>query len=267
MVYRGISSAIALWAALLAGMPAFADATLVVQGSEGLKSLIQVRQGRGKLSAAGMSEYVIYDTGSRTITYVEPGRQRYTQVTEAELQSGMQTAANIRETVAPYLDDLLAGLTAEQRSMIERRMGAVPGAPAAGRAPAVNLKAIARGRHSIAGLHCRASRILKNGQPAAEVCMATAASGKLSRQDFSTLDAMVSFSRSMAPGARGMLGDLADPLQFLATDIDGVPVAVRDLEHGKRYQVTTVSNAALPDALFNSYRKFQQQDVAALLIR
>jgi hypothetical protein len=268
MVTRGIISTIAALAALLAGMPASADATLIVQGSDGMKSSIQVREGRGRISSPGIPGYLVFDAGSRSITYVEPDQRRYTQATAAELQSGIQAAENIRESVAPYMAGLLGGLSAEQRSMIEQRMGAIPGAPAAGHnAAAAGLKTIDRGTYTIAGLRCQASGILKSDRPAAEVCMATGPSGKLSGQDYATLAEMVAVSRSLAVGARGMLGDLADQLEFLALDIEGVPVAVRDLEHGKRYQVTTVSNAILSDALFNSYGQFQRQDMAGLFAR
>jgi hypothetical protein len=266
MVSRCIISGVASVAILLAAQPVGADATLLVQGSDGLKSTIQLRGGKGKMSAAGIDEYVVYDNGSGTITYVEPAQRQYTQVTEAELQSGLQTAASIKQSVAPYMADMLAGLPPAQRRMIEQRMGAFPGAPAAGRKPeADQIKTVARGSHIIAGLPCKASGIVKNGRPSAEVCMATAPGGKLSRQDFETLQAMVAFSRNMASSAGGMLGDQVKQLDFLVTDIDGVPVAVRDLESGKRYEVTAVSNAALADGIFNGYGEFQQKELPGLL--
>jgi hypothetical protein len=267
MVSKRIISGIATVVILLAAQSAGADATLIVQGSDGLKSMIQLRGGKGKMSAAGSDEYVVYDAGSRTITYVEPAKRQYTQVTEAELESGLKTAAGLRETVAPYMSDMLAGLPPEQRRMIEQRMGAFPGgAPAAGSTPqADQLKTVARGTHIIAGLQCKASGIVKNGKPAAEVCMATAPSGKLSKQDFETLQAMVTFSRGMAGSAGSMLGAQARQLDFLVTDIDGVPVAVRDLENGKRYEVTAVSDATLSDGLFNGYGGFQQRELPGLL--
>ena len=267
MAGRSLISAIASLATLLAVTQVCADATLVVQGSDGLESSIQVRNGRGRLGSPDIPGYLVFDTGTRSITYVEPDQRRYTQATAAELQSGMQTAASIRESVAPYMADLLAGLPAEQRRVIEQRMGAVLGAPAAGQQAAARIKTVARGMHVIAGLHCQASGILKNGRPAAEVCMATGPGGKLSGQDFSTLAEMVSVARSLAAGASGMFGAVADQLEFMAADIEGVPLAVRDLEHGKRYQVAAVSNAILPDALFNSYGTFQRQDIAGLLAR
>jgi len=266
MVSKCIIRGIAAVAILLAAQPAGADATLFVQGSDGLKSTIQLRGGKGKMSAAGLDEYVVYDAGSGTITYVEPAQRQYTQVTETELQSGLQTAANIKQTVAPYMADLLAGLPPAQRRMIEQRMGSFPGAPAAGGTPAApRVEAISRGSYIIAGLQCKASSIVKNGHRSAEVCMATSPGGKLSKQDFETLQAMVSLSRNVASSAGGMLGEQVKQLEFLATDIDGVPLAVRDLDSGRRYQVTAVSNAVLSDGLFNGYGGFKQRELPGLL--
>jgi len=259
---------VAAAATLLGAAQVFADATLLVQGADGLKSSIQVRNGMGRLNSSGMAGYLVFDTRSGSITYVEPDQQRYTQATAAELQASIQTAAGIRESVAPYMSDLLAGLPAEQRRMIEQRMGALPGAPAAGQKNGADrISTVPRGTHTIAGLRCEASGILKNGRPAAEVCMATGPGGKLSAADYATLARMVSVARELAAGAGSMLGDFADQLEFLATDIDGVPVAVRELEHGKRYQVSAVSNAVLSDALFNSYGHFRKQQLAGLLGR
>ena len=266
MLSRRIISSIATIAFLLAAQSAGADATLIVQGSDGLKSMIHLRGGKGKMSAAGMDEYVVYDAASRSITYVEPARRQYTRVSEAELQAGLKTAAGIRESVAPYMADMLAGLPPAQRRMIEQRMGAFPGAPAAGSKPQTDqVETVARGMHIIAGLQCRASGIVKNGRPAAEVCMATAPSGKLSKQDFETLHSMVSFSRSLAGTAGSMLGEQAKQFDFLVTDIDGVPVAVHDLVSGKRYEVTAVSDTVLSDGLFSGYGGFQQQEMPGLL--
>jgi hypothetical protein len=252
-------------AVLLVAMPLHADTTLKVQGSDGLKSTIQIRNGKGRMSSEGMGEYLLYDSGTGTITYVEPQQRQYTQLTAAELEAMVQTAAGIKQSVAPYMANILAGLPPEQRKMIERRMGGMPGAPAAGKpVKSDDIRTVDRGRHTFAGLRCQASGILKHGRPAVEVCMATAASGKLSSRDFATLEALVSLSRSMAGSASSLLGDFAEQVELLAVELDGVPVAVRDLENNKRYQVTAVSNAALSDALFNGYGRFQKQAMPSL---
>jgi hypothetical protein len=250
---------------MLAAMPTHADITLKVQGSDGLNSTIQVRNGKGRMSSDNRGEYLLYDSGTGVITYVEPQQRQYTQLTVAELEATVQTAANIKQSMAPYMADILAGLPAEQRKMIEQRMGAIPGAPAAGKpVKPADIRTVDRGSHTIAGLRCQASGIMKNGRLAADVCMATAASGRLSPRDFATLEAMVRLSRSMAGTASGLLGGMAEQFELLAADLEGVPVAVRDIEHGTRYQVTAVSNAMLSDARFNAYGKFQKQGMSGL---
>jgi len=265
MVSRCITGGLLALSIMLAAVPVHADTTLKVQGSDGLKSTIQIRNGKGRIGSEGMGEYLLYDSGTGTITYVEPLAQQYTQLTAAELEAMVQTAAGIKQSVAPYMANLLAGLPAEQRRMIEQRMGVIPGAPAAGKpVKSAAIRTVDRGRHTIAGLRCQASGILKHGRPTAEVCMATAASGQLSSRDFATLEALVKLSRSMAGSASGLLGGMAAQVELLAIDLDGVPVAVRDLENGNRYQVTAVSNAALSDALFNGYGGFQKQAMPSL---
>ena len=265
MVSRCIAAVMTAASIMLAALSVQADTTLKVQGSDGLKSIIQVRNGKGRMSSEGMREYLLYDSGTGTITYVEPQQRQYTQLTAAELEAMVQTAADIKQSVAPYMTNILAGLPAEQRRMIEQRLGGMPRAPAAGKpARSADIRTVDRGRHVIAGLRCQASGILKQGRPAAEVCMATAASGRLSGSDFATLEALVSLSRSMAGSASGLLGTLAAQVELMAIELEGVPVAVRDLESGRHYQVTAVSNAVLSDALFNDYGSFQKQAMPGL---
>ena len=124
MIPRCITGFITTAAIILSPLPVHADATLVVQGSDGLQSTIQLRNGKGKMSASGMDEYVIYDAGAGTVTYVEPQERRYTQISEAVLAASVQAAANLQQAAEPYLARMLAGMTQEQRRMIKQRMGA-----------------------------------------------------------------------------------------------------------------------------------------------
>jgi hypothetical protein len=266
MASKGFICGIAVALAAFAVMPAHADATLEIQGSDGLNTSIQIRNGKGRISSNGRGDYLLYDSGTKIITYVEPGYQQYTQMTVADIESAVQAATSIKETVAPYMNDILAGLPAEQRNMVEQRMGSILGAPAAGKpVKPVDISIVDQGKQTVAGLQCQASSLVKNGKTVAEICMATAASGKLSSQDFSTLKTLVTLSRSMAGHANSMLGGMGEQAELLAVELDGIPVNVKDLEHGKFYHVTTVSDAALSDALFNGYGKFKKQGMQHLL--
>jgi hypothetical protein len=93
----------------------------------------------------------------------------------------------------------------------------------------------------------------------------TSANGKFSNRDYATLEALVKLSRNVIGPARSLLGDMAASLELFASGLDGVPVAIRDIENGKQYQVTAVSVASLPDAYFNGYGRFQKQAISGLL--
>ena len=247
---------------MLAVMPIQADTTLKIQGSDGLNTSIQIRNGKGRIGGDGRGDYLLYDSATKIITYVEPEAQQYTQLTTAELDAMALAAANVKEAVTPYMAGMLAGLPQEQRKEIEQRMGAMLAAPAASKP--VDIRIVREGEQSIAGLQCQASSLLKNGVAVAKVCMATAASGKLSAQDFVTLETLVTLSRSMADSASGLMGGAGSQVELLTVELEGVPIFAQDLANGTKYQVTSVSNDALPEVLFNDYGNFQKQGVQNL---
>ena len=257
----GVAAALSM----LAVMPVQADTTLKIQGSDGLNTSIQIRNGKGRIGGDGRGDYLLYDSSTKTITYVEPEAQQYTQLTTAELQAIAQAAANVKETVAPYMAGMLAGLPEEQRNEIEQRLGSVLATPAPAAGKPADIKIVREGVQTIAGLQCQASSLLKNGAAVAKVCMATAGSGKLSARDFVTLETLVTLSRSMADSASGLMGGTGSQVELLTVELEGVPIAAQDLANGTQYQVTSVSNDALPDVLFNDYGNFQKQGVQHLL--
>lgn len=266
MASKCITCVVAAVLALTGVMPVYADTTMAIQGSDGLNTSIQIRNGKGRIGSIGREDYLLYDSGTGVITYVEPGYQKYTQMTVAELEAAMQAAVSVKETVAPYMDSILAGLSVEQRNMVEQRMGSILGAPAAGKpVTPVDIRVVDRGKQAVAGLQCQATSLLKNGQTVAEVCMATAASGKLSARDFTTLETLVRLSRSMAGHYNGMSDSMGAPAELLAVELEGIPVNVKDVENGKYYHVTSVTDAALSDLLFDDYKKFQKQGMQDLL--
>jgi len=266
MASKCITCLVAAVLALTGVMPVYADTTMAIQGSDGLNTSIQIRNGKGRIGSSGREDYLLYDSGTGVITYVEPGYQKYTQMTVAELEAAMQAAASVKETVAPYMDSILAGLSVEQRNMVEQRMGSMLGAPAAGKpVTPVDIRVVDQGKQAVAGLQCQATSLLKNGRTVAEVCMATAASGKLSARDFTTLETLVRLSRSMAGHYNGMSDSMGAPAELLAVELEGIPVNVKDVENGKYYHVTSVTDAALSDLLFDDYKKFQKQGVQDLL--
>ncbi len=252
--------------AMLVALPVYPDATLTLGGSDGLESTILIRGDKGRISSADRSEYLLFDRQAQTIVFVEPALRQYTQLTVAELETMVETAAMVKETVAPFMADILASLPEEQRAAIEQRIGGMTGSPAAG-APArdADISTVARGKRVFSGLTCEASEIIKNNRPSMQVCMATSAGGALSAADFSMLESLVDISRSVAGTAGSMLGNMHEPVELLTADLKGVPLSVHDMEKGTRYQLTSISDAELSDTLFLDYEKLSRKDVPVLL--
>ena len=252
--------------AMLVALPAYPDATLTLGGPGGLESTILIRGDKGRMSSADRAEYLLFDRATQTIVFVEPALEQYTQLTVTELEATVQKAAMVKETVAPFMADILAGLPEEQRAAIEQRIGGMPGSPAAG-APArnVDIKTVARGKRVFSGLTCEARDIIKNNRPYMQVCMATRAGGALSAADFSMLESLMDISRSVAGTAGSLFGDMNQPVELLVADLNGVPLSVHDMEKGTRYQLTSITNAELSDALFMDYGKLNRKDMPVLL--
>lgn len=266
MVPKSIFFSIAVAFSLLAVTPVQADATLGIQGSDGLDTSIQIRNGKGRIGSVGRKDYLLYDSNAGIITYVEPGYQRYTQLTVAELDAAVQAAASVKDTVTPYVEGMLSGLPEDQRKAVEHQMGAILAPPAAGKPlQPVNIRTVDQGKQTVAGLQCQASSLMKGEATVAEVCMATAASGKLTPGDFATLETLVKVSRSMAGNANSILGGVGDQADLLSVELEGVPVSMRDIVSGKYFQVTGVSDEALPDVLFDNYDGYQRQGIQDLL--
>jgi hypothetical protein len=255
-------------AALLTGAPVFADATLVLNGTRGEAATIQVKNGVGRMAGGGDGEYILFDSATETLIQVDPNRQQYRAMSREKMESTLQVAAQLQHAIAPQMKELragLAGLPEDQRRVIEQRMGAVLGAPAAGNAPVpATMKAVSNGTHSIAGLECESHALSREGQPVGEVCLVKAASGKLSQQDFKVLEAMMVFARNMASRAGGMVSGLDIQLAALPADLQGVPVSVKDAAGGWDYRLVSLSDETLPEEPFREYTGFQLQAIPGL---
>ena len=69
MTSKCIICGIAVALAMLAVMPAHADTTLGIQGSDGLNTSIQIRNGKGRISSGGRKDYLLYDSDTKIITH------------------------------------------------------------------------------------------------------------------------------------------------------------------------------------------------------
>jgi len=248
---------------------ALADTSLVFKDQAGKQTTVQVAGGVGRMQQADDSGYILFDSRSRTVLHVDPGRGSYMEMTEDRINSQMDQAAAMRRKMAPQLKmmkEQLVNVDPQTRKMIEQRMAGMPGMADAGSEPKVpaSIKLVAKGRKTVAGLECQQHRLLQDGKHVADVCLIRSAGGKISRQDFQTLEATMGFFRKMASKAVQMTGG-RDRLPALGTaSIEGLPVDIRDLVKGNRLTLVSVSDGKLSSDLFTAYRKLKKQQMPGL---
>ncbi len=248
---------------------AVADTTLLFKDQAGKQTTVQVADGVGRMQQAGDSGYIVFDSRTRTVVHVDPGRGSYMEMTEEQINSQMDQAADMRRKMAPQLKmmkEQLANMDPQTRKMIEQRMGGMLGmadTSSESKAPP-SIKLVPQDRKTVAGLKCRQHKVLQDGKHVADVCLVTAASGKISSQDFETLEATMGFFRKMAAKAARMTG-AGDKLPALdAANVQGLPVDLRDRVKGNRFTLVSVSGDKLSSELFTAFRKLKKQQMPVM---
>ncbi len=152
----------------------------------------------------------------------------------------------------------LKNLPPEQRAMIEQRMGGMANFGAMESKPPVKVTTVKRGSDKIAGFKCQRYDVLNDQQQVADVCVASEPDAGMSKADFSTVNSAMKFMRDMAERAQKLSVGMGGP-QMSMGDVDGVPVAAKDLQNGREFKLVRVSDDALDDARFNEYQSLSKQ--------
>ena len=167
---------------------------------------------------------------------VDNGRKMIMEFDEATMQRQRQRMQAQLQPMMEKLREQMKHMSPEQRRMMEQQMGGLmKGAQGSG-GPTFSSKAL--GSDSVNGIRCRRMAILKDGQPAYEVCMASRSDAGIPQQDYETLVRMFAFMRNMAKSATA-----APPIP---DDMKGVPVRMTNLGDGKVQSVKKISTSALP---------------------
>ena len=254
----------ALAAMLASAVPVMADSTVTMQDG----TVVQIRNGMARMNPAGDSSYMQYDAGRNVLLHVDPGEGTYLELNEQTMQQQAEAMGAMREQMAAQMESMraqLQNMPEAQRQMIEQRMGAMMGPGAAQSAPKPDVKAVKQGSRTVNGFKCNDYQLSEGKKPVADVCIAETAGAGMSKDDFATLSAMMTFMRSMAQQASEMAGPMAggfDPT--VMADVEGFPVEVKDHRSGEQYGVASAANDALSDAPFSEYKKLRKEEMPAM---
>lgn len=267
MFRRTIQYVIFIFVSSMVSNVSMADATLNIKGKSGQDSVLQVKDGIGRMNTPGDKDYFVFNSKTGIAIHVDPERGTYMEMSEDQINAQMDQAKAMREQMAPQLQmmkEQMAGMDPATRKMLEERMGGLmPGSGGTAKAPP-KPKLVAQGKKTIAGLKCEQNKVTVDGRHVADVCVMKSASGKVSKQDYDTIKATMSFFQGMAKKASGMMGSGNNKDALAAMDIDGFPVLIEDKQGGDSYVVESVSDNKLAENVFTDYKKLQKKDMPSL---
>ena len=254
-------------ASLFSAPALLADATLTFSDSrspEQTSFLVHdgriLMQGQGRDGSRFSS---IYDSRKRHFLMIDHGHKQYYVMDENTLSQQMKLMDQAKEMMRQQMQARMKELPAEQRKLMEQRMKAMFEPPKAPPAPRVEVQATGE-RKEVNGIPCRVYRILADGKPQRETCVAKPSDLGLARADYEALRSMFRYMSEMADRfSRHMGAASRQNTAELMTRIDGVPVAMRHLTQGYESRLEGLSTDALDPNLFEVPPGFRKVDPVA----
>ncbi len=233
-------------------MPALAQADARIEMStdkaEGGTLVMQVKDGKTRWEQDGDARgSVLYDAATKTLTVLNHGDKTYMKLDKAAVQG----VSEQMKAAMKQMEAQMANMPPEQREMIMKRM---PGFAAQEEKPVFSAEK-AGGSDKVNGIKCRNMRLLKDGQPYTDACVADADAMDIPEADFETLAAMFESMQEMASQFSGGRGAL--PLR----EIGGMPVRSVNVETGEVSEVVSVSDDSLDGALFEVPAGYRLQEM------
>jgi hypothetical protein len=189
-------------------LPAHAD-THVSYVDEHGKPATQVYVQDGKVRMEMGRDAMLFDAAAGTFTMID-GAERSYVVMDAETMANMAAqAGQMRQMMSGQMaamQEQMANMPPEQRAMMEQMMGGMsgagPGAAGGMKAPEIEMRETGDNQR-IAGFRCKEVRMLIDGKPAAQMCVAELETLGISGGDRAALNAMHERIQAMAAMGEG----------------------------------------------------------------
>ena len=158
---------------------------------------------------------MIFDGEKQTLWTIDPKKQRYTEVTEADANRIHEMQQKMEE----QMKERLKALPPDQRKEMEERLEAMKGKPA--EAPKLTFEPAGEVKKTKHGFSCKPYRVLGDGKPIEEACFIPWKEAGLSADDFRAFDALGQFF-----GKLGSRGNQQNRIFADLTESPGVPAHV-----------------------------------------
>ncbi len=237
-------------AALIVPAVALADARIEMTTDRTEKGtfVMQVKDGKTRWDQQGDARgSVLFDAATGTLTVINHADKSYMNLDKATVQG----VSEQMKAAMKQMEAQMANMPPEQREMIMKRM---PGFAKEKARPVFSAEK-AGGTDKVNGIKCRNMRLLKDGKPHTDACVADADALDIPKADFDALSAMFEAMQEMASQFSG--DNRAMPLR----EIGGVPVRSVDVETGEVSEVVSVSDDALDGTLFEVPADYRLQEM------
>ena len=225
---------------VLMGGHAQAAVTLVMQRGASATSTLYVDGDKMRMENAGTgpAHTVIIDAAGKRMLMVNDAEKSYTEVTEADMKRFGEMMTARRAEMA----EKMKSLPPEQRKRMEKMMGGADAKP-----PELKFERLGA-KKTVNGFSCDMYRVLEDGKPKEEDCIASWSSSVLQRSDFAGLrkfaEDMAKETGAMGGGGRQMFE------QF--DKYPGFPVTRHPLDPSEHddEQLKSVKRGSIPAASF-----------------
>ena len=255
---KSFTAALLMLSTLLPASAGLADTTIrIASAPDGNNAMLLVRGDMARITLSGRPDYVLYDRSRNAGILVDTTRREYREIDQDILDRYAALVTGLRENL--HLQ--LRALPPAQRARLEQYMESMIRLPAANVLPDLEgIHSQPRGRKTVVGFECAAHLLLRGNQPVAEVCMATTPNARMSAKDFATVTAMMDFLRKLAGSLQQPGNSSGNSARSLMNALQGVPVAIQDIQNRRTYMVRGISNEPLDGSLFTAYRGYSRQD-------
>ena len=194
---------------------------------------IAVKNDQIMLKAAGGNKNLdlLYRHVGENVVIIDHRKGTLMTVDEQQVDRINQQTQNV-QIMLQALGGQIANLSPEQRQQLQELLGDSVSLDTIAKAaePPAPTRLVPAGVREVAGIRCRVMRVMQGATPVAEVCLADAATMKVSDNDAATIRALFGFYERLAPKSQGLTRQLGLFLPNIAArEMTGIPIEFRDL--------------------------------------
>lgn len=224
-----------VFALAAASQSAFAD-TVVTFNATGndVPNTISIHDGSVQMPVPQGNMRLVMDTKTSRMLMIDDGKKQYMEMDSETIKQ----TSDLMDMVRTQMMAQLENMPEQQRKMLEQRMGINLKQPTA---PVIKVNATGKMK-SVSKIQCEIHDVLSDGKKTMEACVATVAASGVAQSDYETMQKMFQMSREFARQAGNLGGLAATTTVANMPDLNGVPMAVKNIADGNSITITSIDS-------------------------